>query len=199
MWLTFLRNGTIEMTQPTVIYFGPDGGERASPKVFLRTLLYSTAHKGQLAESLYVRLRCGESQQNFNIWVYGDDRLARGSGLFVGPDGIAVNHHFLLPHDEASWSFRAGDYVMEVYARLVGAKQEKCLTRIHLSVSDSNAEKLKDKNTGVYFDWGPDAQKYYVHVESRPIPTPRSLEALFMSSLMRADSEKPQLVEPGAA
>lgn len=60
MWLTFLRNGTIEMTQPTVIFFGPDGGERASPKVFLRTLLYSTAQKGQLVESLYVRLRHDE-------------------------------------------------------------------------------------------------------------------------------------------
>jgi hypothetical protein len=25
-WLTLLRKGTVRMTQPTVVYFGPDGG-----------------------------------------------------------------------------------------------------------------------------------------------------------------------------
>jgi hypothetical protein len=37
------------MTQPTVIFFGPDGGRRGGRrhlKVFLRTLLYSTANRG---------------------------------------------------------------------------------------------------------------------------------------------------------
>lgn len=74
-WLTLLRKGQILMTQPTVIYFGPDGGfhamsvvepvsrralknsdsdkphisiEHHTPpiKIYLRTLLYSTGKRG---------------------------------------------------------------------------------------------------------------------------------------------------------
>lgn len=46
-------------------------------------------------------------------WVYGDDRLARGSGLHVGVEGVACNHDFLLPEDGADFRFLAGQYTME--------------------------------------------------------------------------------------
>ena len=43
-WLTLFRRGTVKMTQPTVIFFGPDNShsvrDRTSWKVFLRTLLF---------------------------------------------------------------------------------------------------------------------------------------------------------------
>src|SRR5436853_6333630 len=83
-WLTLFRRGTVKMTQPTVIFFGPDNDGEGSPKVFLRTLLYSTAKRGHIVESMWVKLRRGESSQIFNIWVYGDTSLTRGSGLHVG-------------------------------------------------------------------------------------------------------------------
>ncbi len=41
-WLTLFRRGTVRMTRPTAIYFGADGSVDRSPKVYLRTLLYST-------------------------------------------------------------------------------------------------------------------------------------------------------------
>src|SRR5437867_2204167 len=94
-WLTFLRTGRLRMTQPTVIFFGPDGGVRPGQKrlkVFVRTLLYSTARRGQTIESLHANLQRGESRQNFSVWVYGPPNdLARGSGLFVPMEGIASN------------------------------------------------------------------------------------------------------------
>jgi hypothetical protein len=31
--------------------------------------------------------------------MYGDEKLVRGSGLFVGETGVAANHHFLAPRD----------------------------------------------------------------------------------------------------
>ena len=87
-WVTLFRRGDLKMTQPTVIYFGPDadqpGGENPSPKVYLRTLLFSTGKRGRMIESLHVRIERGETAQNFNIWVYGEEKLSRGSGLFVG-------------------------------------------------------------------------------------------------------------------
>lgn len=102
-WLTLYRKGTVRMTQPTVIFFGPDIS--VSRKVFLRTLLYSTAKRGRIVESMWVKLRRGESAQTFNIWVYGDSSLARGSGLHVGENGVVCNHHFLLPKDGTIYEF----------------------------------------------------------------------------------------------
>ncbi len=39
-WLTWFHRGTIKMTQPTTVFFGPD--DKGQSKVFLRTLLYSS-------------------------------------------------------------------------------------------------------------------------------------------------------------
>ena len=56
-WLTLFRRGTVKMTQPTVIYFGPDaprsGGGTGLPKVFLRTLLFATSKRGRVIESMH--------------------------------------------------------------------------------------------------------------------------------------------------
>ncbi len=69
-WLTLFRRGDVQMTQPTVIFFGPDGGtpqRDPKPKVFLRTLLFATSKRGRVVESIHVRLSRGETRQNFNI------------------------------------------------------------------------------------------------------------------------------------
>jgi hypothetical protein len=83
-WLTLLRRGTVKMTQPTVIFFGPDTprsqDETPMPKVYLRALLFSTAKRGRVIESMHVALSRNETHQNFNIWVYGEEKLVRGSG-----------------------------------------------------------------------------------------------------------------------
>jgi hypothetical protein len=83
LWLTFLRKGRLAMTQPTTVFFGPDGpGFEGDSKVYLRTLLYSSAKRGYVLESLHLSLTRNETKQNFNIWVCGEkDSLDRGSGL----------------------------------------------------------------------------------------------------------------------
>lgn len=100
-WLTLFRRGTVKMTQPTVIYFGPDRPRLRDdvplPKVYLRTLLFATSKRGRVIESMHVSLARNETHQNFNVWVHCDDKLVRGSGLFVGESGVAANHHFLTP------------------------------------------------------------------------------------------------------
>ena len=77
-WLTRFRKGTIKMTKPTVIFLGPDGPGKEHNKLFIRTLLYSTSDRGPYIENMYIKLSRGETIQNFNIWVYGDQHnLAR--------------------------------------------------------------------------------------------------------------------------
>lgn len=177
-YLTLFRRGTVRMTQPTTIYFGPDGSAKHDPlpKVYLRTLLYSTAKRGQIIESMFVKLHRGESVQTFNIWVYGEDSLARGSGLYVGENGVVCDHHFLLPDDGTKFDFLRGEYKLEVYASLVNRSQSLLLAKVNLSLSDRVAEQLlEDKQYGVYFDWGPDSRQYHGHLRQRPKLLPDKL------------------------
>ena len=64
-WLTLFKRGELLMTQPTSIFFGPDGGffESSRNKVYLRTLLYSSSRKGQVVESMHVTLERGKQSK----------------------------------------------------------------------------------------------------------------------------------------
>lgn len=169
-WLIFFRKGKLLMTQPTVIFFGPDGVrfDGINNKIYIRTLLYSTAKRGQVLESLYISVRRNESKQNFNIWVYGEKGdLKRGSGLFVPESGITLDHHFILPKDGSSFQFLEGKYNLVVYAIVVGSISPIKLIDIDLDITHSQAVKLKEPSTGIYYDWGPDQQSYYAHTDSK--------------------------------
>jgi hypothetical protein len=179
-WLTLFRRGTVKMTQPTVIYLGPDKSHIREegptfPKVYLRTLLFATSKRGRVIECMYVAISRNETRQNFNVWVYGDERLVRGSGLFVGETGVEANHHFLPPRDENSFRFVEGRYTLDVYARLLGQQRQIRLFSQSLDITAEIATALTKPHTGVYFDWGPDASRYLAHVETRP-PSPDAAE-----------------------
>jgi hypothetical protein len=172
-WLTLFKKGRLLMTQPTSIFFGPDGGyfESTINKVYLRTLLYSSSRKGQVLESMHVTLERGETKQNFSIWVHGKKGdLARGSGLFVTHEGVTLDHHFLLPPDGSVFKFLAGDYKLRVFAKLVNSSKPIQLYTIPLVVTQIQAEELKQKWTGLFFDWGPDQGNYYSHVDVKTEP-----------------------------
>jgi hypothetical protein len=175
-WLTLFRRGAIKMTQPTVIFFGPDtprsSDEPPLPKVFLRALLFSTSKRGRVIESMHIALSRNETHQNFNIWVYGErEKLVRGSGLFVGETGVAANHHFLAPSDANSFRFTEGRYQLEVFAHLLGDSKATLLFVQTLEISREIASSLEDPNAGLYFDWGPDSLRYLTHIDRR-IPSP---------------------------
>lgn len=167
-WLALLHRGTIKMTQPTMFFFGPDGAS-GPPKIFLRTLLFSTASKGHIIENMYIKLQRGESVQNFNIWVYGDkDTLVRGSGLFVGKEGIACNHHYLLPKDGTPFKFLSGEHTLKVFVSLLGQNAPILLFTQKLSLSQEFADEINNEKSGIYFDWGPDSKSYHSHIDKNP-------------------------------
>jgi len=192
LWLTLLRRGTVKMTLPTTVFFGPDGGEAPRlPKVYFRALLYSTGKRGHIIESMSVRLRRGESSQVFNIWVHGErHQLVRGSGLYVGSEGVASTHHFLLPKDGTSYQFLPGTYNLEVFATLVGRSKPLVLRRIRLDLADALAGQI-NADAGVYFDWGAESQQYQAHAEAkrRERPAPPFLPMMFSPELFFANEE----------
>jgi hypothetical protein len=184
-WLTLFRVGTVKMTQPTVIFFGPDAprsrDDAALPKVYLRMLLFSTSKRGRVVESMHVALARNEMHQNFNIWVYGErGNLVRGSGLFVGETGVAASHHFLTPDDGRSFRFTEGHYRLDVFAHMLGDRKPIRLFSQALDIPRDIAASLEEPGTGVYFDWGPDSSRYLPHVEKQaPAPDPEEfLEVL---------------------
>jgi hypothetical protein len=140
-------------------------------KVYLRTLLYSSSRKGQVIESMHIALERGETKQNFSIWVYGrKGDLSRGSGLFVNHEGVTLDHHFLLPPDGSDFKFLSGNYNLKVYAKLANDKKPFLLSSILLEVTHNHSEALKQKQAGLFFDWGPDQGSYYIHIDLKSAP-----------------------------
>jgi hypothetical protein len=172
------------MTRPTVIYFGPDKGrpgeQAAPPKVYLRGLLFATSKRGRIVENIHVTVARAETTQTFNVWVHGSrtGELIRGSGLFVGEDGVATDHHFLAPHNR-QFSFAAGQYRLTIYAKLLGDSGPLAIFSQQLEVTDEIARQLEQPGKGLYFEWGPDSQRYLPHVEQRPaVQVPEQLAAM---------------------
>jgi len=100
----------------------------------------------------------------------------RGSGIFVGADGVVCNHHFLMPEDGADFHLLSGKHTVRVFAKRVRDCVPKQLAEVRLAISETNAKLLEDPNAGIYFDWGPDQQQYHPHVDKRePRPMPKWL------------------------
>jgi hypothetical protein len=116
---------------------------------------------------MFVKLRRGESVQNFNIGVYGEGLLARGSGLLIIENGATFNHHFLLPKDGTSFEFLSGEYSVETYASLVGKPVPMLLNKIHLTVTEQQACAMKNGGVCLFYDWEPDSKTYHSHLDQR--------------------------------
>jgi hypothetical protein len=134
---------------------------------------------------MHVTLTRNETRQNFNIWVYGNDKLIRGSGLFVGETGISANHHFLMPSDGASFAYVSGTYKLELFAKLLGDASTLQLLSQTLEVDQHCANALSEPDRGLYFDWGPDSGRYIPHVDRHPPRSP--LESLLMDNSADTD------------
>ena len=166
-WFTLLWRGNLGMTHPMLVGFLYEDDR---PKVFFRVMLYATGKRGHIIEALYLKVHRGESTQTFNFWMYGETKdLKIGSGLRVGEDGVSFNHHFLPPRDVSSYAFLAGDYVIDVYARILNRNAPVHLASVKLSLATELAEALHDHTRGVLFTWGPDSQRYRGDV-SEPTP-----------------------------
>jgi hypothetical protein len=86
----------------------------------------------------------------------------------VGPEGVATNHHFLLPEDGTAFDFLPGEYDVLVYAGLTRSRRPKLLSEFRLVVTEASSAELQSGDQGLYFDWGPDSMRYHQHL--RPVP-----------------------------
>ena len=157
------------MTRPSLIVLMHDnlGQQEILPKIFVRTLLYATGNRGHVIQSMYLKIQHGEMTQNFSVWGHGpQNNLKFGAGLKVGPDGLDHNHHF-NPPKAAQFQYTAGDYLIDIFAEIAESGERVLLGRTSLRVTAEQAEQLKNPETALYFEWGPDSQSYQAHLHSR--------------------------------
>lgn len=152
LWITQLQRGRIVMTTPTIIFFGFDQTPKTTPKVFLRTLLYSTSARGQIVEGMYAKLHHEGMERVFSFWGYGEaDKLTPGSGVYISKTGMAANHHFVMSMLADDFEFKPGDYTITVHAHLAHRPNATEIGRFQLALSDDLAAVLHDQK-GVLFE-----------------------------------------------
>jgi hypothetical protein len=191
------------MTRPTLLCLKREipGG---LPKIFLRTCLLTTGSKGQVIESMFLRVWQAQGEFTFDFWGHTmeNGRLTLGSGLAVAPAGVASDHHF-NPRQGSSIDFLYvnGDYQIDVFATIVGQRKPKLLHRVSFFVdSNQSAELIQIPSREMYLLWNADTGSYDGHVrhENRPpdgskapagIERREVLATLFMDALLNRDPD----------
>ena len=168
-WFTIFRRGTVRSTHPSFIAFRYDfvGKKVPQAKIFLRALLFSTGKRGQVVESLFLRVREGSRQSEFSFWGHGDKELIRGSGLFVPETGVATNHHFNPIDAEHVFLFSEGSYSLELVAKLIGRERLASLWSGVLQMPAGAFGSSIARDTAVFFSWSPEQRHYVASIESR--------------------------------
>lgn len=169
LWLSHLRQGQILMTKPTIFFFGWDD---LRPKIFLRTLLFSTSTSGRILENMYLLVRSPRGESVFSFWGHtkaDSNSLDRGSGLFVGKNGFLANHHFNPdPSADLKEPYPVGEYEVEVIARQFGETTDRKLGRYVLQLNQEMATSLKEKKNGVLWTLNPRDQTYFAEFSHAP-------------------------------
>ena len=170
-WFTIFRRGTVCSTHPSLIAFSYDfvGMKVPQAKIFLRTLLFSTGKRGNVIESLFIRIREGSRSEEFSCWGYGDkDLLMVSGGIFVPETGVVTNHHFNPVDSDSLFLFSKGTYSLELVAKIIGRNQFASLWTITLEMPPVFSDPDTSLNKAVFFYWSPEQLRWLIQFDERP-------------------------------
>jgi hypothetical protein len=148
LWFTVLRHGSIRCKRPSFVAIKYDFVDKpqAQAKVVFRAVLFSTGKRGPMIEQLFIRVSEGKRQTEFSFWGHGhDDKLTRGSGLYVPETGVAAYHHFNPTDADTLFRFSGGTYSVELMASLVGRKQLVSLGGLPKVIRSDNGKEFCGK------------------------------------------------------
>lgn len=123
---------------------------------------------------MYLKVHHRGGTYPFDYWGHTEGgKLTLGSGLFVGPTGIACDHHF-NPRRGSDFQYLDGGYRIEIFAVPVG-KQPTKLMEVAFTVDDWNAAQLAQiedaaqlEDIALFLVWNTDALGYDQNIEQRP-------------------------------
>ncbi|MFZ0631680.1 MAG: hypothetical protein WA399_03120 [Acidobacteriaceae bacterium] len=207
VWVAQFNHGRLRMTRPTLLCLKRDFPS-GIPKIFLRTCLFTTGIKGRVIENMFLRVRQARGTYTFDFWGHTENgKLSLGSGLAVGPAGVASDHHFNPREGSAEFLYVDGDYEVEVFASVIGVKQPELLQHITFSVESTQAAELIQIPTReMYLFWNADTGSYVGSVRhenrardgSAPVGVERHevLTTLFTDALLNSNGEEGMHAEP---
>lgn len=157
------------MTRPTLLCLRLELHDRI-PKIFLRTLLFTSGTKGRVVESMFLKVHQRAKTYVFDFWGHTESgKLTPGSGLFVGPTGIACDHHFNPRRDSDDFLFAEGEYRVEVFAAIIGQSRSTKLAELAFTVGEQQAAELsRVTDVALYLLWNVDTRTYDGYLERRP-------------------------------
>ena len=169
LWATHLNRGRLKMTQPTLVCLKRDLPSNV-PKIFLRTLMFTTGTKGHVVESLFLRVHDKFGPHVFDIWGHTDNgKLTLGSGLFVGSTGVACDHHFNPRPHSTNFLFVDGAYRIEVFAAVVGKSKPRKLMEVSFDVTgQESVELMQIFNRELYLQWNAEDRVYEGQLQRPP-------------------------------
>jgi hypothetical protein len=140
---------------------------KGTPKLFLRTLLFTTGTKGRVIENMFLKIHQEYGSYKFDFWGHTENgKLTLGSGLFVGAMGIVCDHHFNPGKELSDFLFVSGEYRVEVFATIVGQKKPERLMQLTFVVDGQQAaELIQIPMRELYLLWNAETRNYEGHVE----------------------------------
>jgi hypothetical protein len=168
LWLSQLKHGQILMTKPTIFFFGFDHVDRPIPKIYVRTLLFSTASNGRVLENMYLLVKSPIGESIYSFWGHTNSdakNLTRGSGLYIPKNGFLADHHFNPdPSQDVTNPFPVGSYEIEVIARQYADSTNRKLGKFELQLDQKMSASLNKENNGVMWSLNPIDQSYHAEL-----------------------------------
>jgi hypothetical protein len=166
LWVVQFNHGRLKMTQPTLLCMRREL-PATTPKIFLRTCLFTTGMKGRVIENMFLRVRNDYGTYTFDFWGHTENgKLTLGSGLFVGATGVASDHHFNPRSDSEDFVFASGEYLVEVFASIVGRRRSEKLKKLTFKVDgQQTAELVQILSRELYLLWNADTRTYDGHIK----------------------------------
>lgn len=169
LWVAQFNKGQLQMTQPTLLCMKRET-PKGTPKLFFRTLLFTTGTQGRVVENMFLKVRLQNETYIFDFWGHTESgKLTLGSGLFVGATGLVCDHHFNPREGLDDFLFVGGEYRIEVFATVVGQKRPKKLMELAFTVNSLQAAELIQIPTReLYLFWNAETRQYEGRVEHNP-------------------------------
>lgn len=165
LYLTYFHKGSLKLTRPTALFFTRDGIE-GQFKIVITALLYSTAKRGQVVESMFIKLIRDGSTTTFGEWIYWEGSKVHLGGVKVGEEGRSLFDHFILSDDDKNFNFTSGKYLLEIYASQVGNKRPIRLFQTEFVLDAETSETIKPQGRGFALLWNSDNQSYRIQTGS---------------------------------
>ncbi|MFZ1076937.1 MAG: hypothetical protein WAN47_05865 [Nitrosotalea sp.] len=163
LYLTYFQRGNLKLTRPTALFFTRDGYD-GQFKIVVTALLYSTAKRGQVVESMFVKVIRDGSVATFGEWIYFEGNKVHLGGVKIGEEGRTLFDHFLLSGETDGFSFTSGKHLLEIYASLVGARTPVRLFQTEFVLDAETCEAIRPHGAGFALLWSADTQSYRIQI-----------------------------------